>query len=158
MKPIIKILLTYTLLGPPIGAVVACLAFVISEAISFAVNSPKFSQFHNLSELPLEIFKLLYLALIFSFPLGLVPALFSGSIHSLLQYRFHAQRAAIVYSVTATGLVSTIAYRALLAQVFLSPIDSGWESMEQVFALLLPPIAAAFALSVYFTRRAHIAS
>ncbi len=148
MKRTTRTLLTYALLGPPIGAVVAFLAILF-----FVPINSEFSQFGSLREEALEMLKTFYLVLLFSFPLGLIPALLAGGTHIILQDRFHLQRMAIVCAVTAVGIVSAIAFRASLSQ-----FDIDWGSMEVVLILFLSPLVASFAISMHLTRRTQNAS
>lgn len=145
IKPTARTMLTYALLGPPIGAVMSFLIYMTTASI----NS-ELSQFGSSREQPVEMLKLLYLSLIFSFPLGLVPALLSGCTQLILQNRFHLQRAAIVCAVTSVGLVSTI-----LQTLFFGNLEMVLESANGILMLILPPLAASFAISIYLTCRIH---
>jgi hypothetical protein len=148
MKPAIRTMLTYTLLGPPIGAVIAFLIIMISANI----NS-EFSQFESPHELQLAMLELMNFLLIYSFPIGLAPALLSVFTHLTLLTRFQFGRVAIVCAVTAVGLVSTI-----VVTFFFGNLEVVLEPADGTLLLLLPPLAASLTISLYLTRRADNAT
>ncbi len=132
-----RILATYALIGPLIGGLTIFMGLIITTILPDIFND-----FDNLfgHDRMREFFGTLGLTLIFSFLIGLVPAIVAGFTHTLLARQFQSKR---TLSIATICIVGTTASAILLFFIF--KYASIW--------LLLAPIVSTLVLATHLSRR-----
>lgn len=134
----LRLLLIYALLGPLLGWLFFFFAFNLGDVIPDLINDPHNQFGHNRWS---EYFSTLALTLLFSYPIGILPALVSGFTHVLLRQHFQTHRRYCVGLVCLAGAVTAATGLSLLSV----KLD------RSLYLILISALSAAM-LSLYFSR------
>ena len=132
-----RIVATYALAGPLIGGLSIIIGLIITTILPDLFND--FGHEFGRNRVS-EFFGVVGLILIFSFLLGLFPALVAGTTHALLSRHFQDNR---ILSIAMVCFIGTTATAVLL---FFSFKDAS-------MTLLLAPIVSTLVLATYLSRR-----
>lgn len=134
----LRLLLAYIFLGPLLGWLFFFVVFHLGDVIPDLINDPH-NQFGR--DRWSEYFSTLTLTLLFSYPIGILPALVSGVTHALLRQHFQTHRRYCVGLVCLAGAVTAATGLSLLSV----------ELDRSLYLILISALSAAM-LSLYFSR------
>ena len=132
-----KIVIFYVVYGPILGAFIVatwCSAFIVLPDL---VHDPENTYGHNRGS---EYLGLMGLILVLAYPIGIVPALASGIIHSTLMNRFKSSR------LQCACMVASVGAFAMVVELVWLPASS--------FMLVLVALCTAFLLALRLSCKA----
>jgi MFS family permease len=134
----LRLLLIYTFFGPLLGWLFFFLAFNLVQVIPDLIKDPHNQFGHHRW---FEYFSTLAFMLLFSYPIGILPALVSGVSHALLRQHFQTRR---LYCIGLIGLAGAVTAATGLT---LLPVK-----LDRSLYLILISALCATILSIYCSR------
>ncbi len=124
-----RIVALYGVIGPLLGALVVMIGILASAE----------------NEDLAHLWEIAVMALVFSYPIGFIPAVAAGLTHIFTEP--HLSRMGVVVAVCTVGVAA-----AFVPLFWLGNPDQAFDSVTSLTGFLLPPLIAALALSTYLTR------
>lgn len=134
----LRLLLAYLFLGPLLGWLFFFVVFHLGAVIPDLIKDPHNQFGHDRWS---EYFGTLALMLLFSYPIGILPALVSGVAHAMLLQHFQTHRLYCVGLVCLAGAVTAATGLSLLSV-----------KLDRSLYLILISALCATMLSLYFSR------